>query len=99
MKNIFFIVVILFIFTGNACSKKTGGTVNHAPVAVLAVTVKSASPFTVDFTITASDEDHDALTYKWDFGEGTTKEGAATETFTYPENKTFTIKVAVSDGK
>ena len=49
--------------------------------------------------MTASDEDNDALTYKWDFGEGTTKDGAAIETFTYPDNKTFTIKVAVSDGK
>ena len=104
MKNTFLIIVILFIFTSNACSKKTGsGTVippaNHAPVAVLAATVKSANPFTVDFIVTASDEDHDSLTYQWDFGEGTTKNGAATETFTYPDNKTFTIKVAVSDGK
>ncbi|MEP6947898.1 MAG: PKD domain-containing protein [Ginsengibacter sp.] len=104
MKNTFLIVVILFIFMGNACSKKTGGgtitpQVNHAPVAVLAAAIKSASPFTVDFNVTASDEDHDPLTYKWDFGEGTTKYGTAMETFTYPENKTYTVKVAVSDGK
>ena len=104
MKTISLISCVVFCLANYACSKKTGtGTVtppvNHAPVAVLAATVKSANPFTVDFKVTASDEDHDALTYKWDFGEGTTKDGTATETFTYPENKTFTIKVAVSDGK
>jgi len=103
MKNISLIVFIIFCFTNCACSKKTdGGSVipgNHPPVASLAVTVKSASPFTVEFKVTASDEDNDALTYSWDFGEGTTKTGAATETFTYEENKAFTIKVAVTDGK
>ncbi|HRH59111.1 MAG TPA: PKD domain-containing protein, partial [Chitinophagaceae bacterium] len=52
----------------------------------------------VDFTVTASDQDGDALTYNWDFGEGTKKQGAATESFTYAEGKIYTAKVTVSDG-
>jgi O-glycosyl hydrolase len=40
------------------------------------------------------------LTYTWDFGEGTTKQGDAEESFIYKDvNKTYTVKVAVSDGK
>jgi glucuronoarabinoxylan endo-1,4-beta-xylanase len=104
MKTISLISCAIFCFTNCACSKKSGSDpsippVNHSPVATLTAIVKNVSPFTIEFDVTASDEDHDALTYKWDFGEGTTKDGAAMETFTYPENKTFTIKVAVSDGK
>jgi len=102
MKNILLIVPIIFCFTNSACSKKSGGSTiqtNHPPIATLVAAVKSASPFTIEFKVTASDQDNDALTYTWDFGEGTKKNGGATETFTYQENKTYTAKVAVSDGK
>lgn len=103
MKNISLILYTIFCFTNSACSKKSGGGTpipnNHPPIATLAATIKSVNPFTVDFKVTASDQDNDPLTYAWDFGEGTTKNGNAVETFTYLENKTFTIKVAVTDGK
>jgi len=104
MKNILLISYAIFCFTNYACSKKSvsgslAPPVNHIPVASLTATIKSVNPFTIDFKVTASDEDNDVLIYKWDFGEGTIKNGTATETFTYPENKIFTIKVAVTDGK
>ena len=104
MKIISLICWAIFCFTNYACSKKSGSDppvthINHAPVASLAATVKNVSPFTVDFKVTASDEDNDVLSYKWDFGEGTIKDGSAEESFTYPENKTFNIKVTVTDGK
>jgi len=103
MKNVLLIAGVIFNLTNSACSKKTAGGIevpaNHPPVAALAATIKSINPFTVEFKVTASDQDNDALTYAWDFGEGTTKKGSATETFTYQENKAFTIKVAVTDGK
>src|SRR5438477_13040112 len=102
MKNILLIVSIIFCFANSACSKKSGnGTIqtNHPPIASLVVTVKSASPFTIEFKVTASDEDNDPLTYTWDFGDGTTKTGSATETHNYADNKTFTAKVVVTDGK
>jgi glucuronoarabinoxylan endo-1,4-beta-xylanase len=101
MKNALLVLALFFSLT-NACSK-TGGdspsTVNHSPVATLAATVTSANPFTIDFKVTASDEDNDALTYTWNFGEGTTKQGQAEENFTYQLNKSFTVTVDVTDGK
>lgn len=102
-KNISLIGCAIFCLANYACSKKSvsdrATPVNHSPVASITATVKKASPFTVDFKVIASDEDNDVLSYQWDFGEGTTKAGNAEESFTYPENKTFTVKVAVSDGK
>jgi O-glycosyl hydrolase len=103
MKNVILITGIIFCFANSACSKKSPGgnitPVNHQPLASLATTIKSVSPFTVEFKLTASDQDNDALTYTWDFGDGTTKTGGATETHDYPENKTFTAKVSITDGK
>lgn len=102
MKNISLITITIFLVVNNACSKKTStppSSNNHQPVATLNVTITSANPFTVNFKVTASDEDNDKLTYTWNFGEGTTKEGEAEESFTYEANKTFTITVTVNDGK
>lgn len=103
MKNILLIVYVIFCFTNSACSKKSGdgtpASINHPPIASLAAAVKSVSPFTFEFKVTASDQDNDALTYTWDFGEGTTKNGGATETFIYQDNKIYTAKVTVTDGK
>src|SRR6266542_1229448 len=102
MKSCLLFIALSFSLINNACSK-TGGdkpsSVNHAPVATLTTTITSTNPFTVDFKITASDEDKDALTYTWNFGEGTTKQGNAEESFTYPLNKTFTVTVDVTDNK
>ncbi len=83
-----------------AC-KKTGGTSNnnHAPLAALTVAITKVDPFTVDLTCAASDEDGDVLTYKWDFGDGTIKDGNAKETHSYDANKMYAVKVTVSDGK
>ena len=102
MKNIVLVTGIILFVVNIACSKKTSApssSHNHQPVATLSATITSAEPFTVDFKVTASDEDNDPLTYKWNFGEGTTKEGKAEESFTYEANKTFTVTVAVSDGR
>jgi O-glycosyl hydrolase len=101
MKNIFLITVIIFSLANNACSKKTSSppSSNHQPIATLSETITNAEPFTIDFKVNASDEDNDALTYTWNFGEGTTKEGKAEESFSYDANKTFTVTVKVSDEK
>ena len=89
MKTISLISCAIFCFTNYACSKKSGSDppvthINHAPVASLAATVKNVSPFTVDFKVTASDEDNDVLSYQWDFGEGTIKDGIADRNFYIP---------------
>jgi PKD repeat protein len=49
------------------------------------------------FTAAASDADGDALTYRWDFGDGSTGAGAWVE-HTYRSAGTYTAVVSVSDG-
>lgn len=102
MKKASFIFVI-FCLGFLACSKKGGGNnnppVNHSPLASITADIVSANPFSYKFTVTATDQDQDPLTYSWDFGEGTLKSGAAVETFNYAADKDYVVKVKVSDGK
>ncbi|VTR96211.1 na-ca exchanger integrin-beta4 : Na-Ca exchanger/integrin-beta4 OS=Trichodesmium erythraeum (strain IMS101) GN=Tery_1772 PE=4 SV=1: Calx-beta: Calx-beta: Calx-beta: Calx-beta: Calx-beta: Calx-beta: PKD: PKD: HemolysinCabind: HemolysinCabind [Gemmata massiliana] len=51
----------------------------------------------VRFAGSATDADGDALTYSWDFGDGTTGSGAA-PTHVYADNGTYTARLTVSDG-
>ncbi len=102
MRNNSFIFLAFIIFCFTACSKKStspSGSTNHAPLATLSTSSLPLTPLTIDFTVTASDVDGDALTYNWDFGDGTNKNGTNKESRTYAADKTYTIKVAVSDGK
>lgn len=103
MKTSILIVTIIFCVANNACSKKNSGTpvnpANHAPVAALKASIAKIDPYTVDLTVTASDEDADVLTYNWDFGDGTKKTGTYEESHTYAADNTYTVTVAVSDGK
>lgn len=86
-----------------ACSKKGSGNnsngVNHPPQANITSDLISVNPFTFKFNVGATDQDIDPLTYSWDFGEGTLKDGTASETFQYAKGKDYTVKVKVSDGK
>lgn len=52
----------------------------------------------VAFDATASDPDGDALSYAWDFGDGTTST-QVDPSHTYDDNGTYQVKLAVSDGK
>ncbi|HEX5861320.1 MAG TPA: S8 family serine peptidase [Nocardioides sp.] len=49
------------------------------------------------FTAAASDADGDTLTYRWDFGDGSSGSGAMTE-HTYAAAGTYTAVATVSDG-
>ena len=54
----------------------------------------------MQFAVTATDEDGDALTYAWDFdGNGTTDSTAEDPSHTYTTAGTFNAKVTVSDGE
>jgi cytochrome c len=55
-------------------------------------------PLAVQFSATGSDPDGDALTYKWDFGDGGTSL-LQNPSHTYATAGTYTAKVTVSDGK
>src|SRR6185503_2070293 len=95
MNYLFF----LLIASGFFCQKKSSAIKNEQPSVSLAADLTSTNLFTYKFTVTARDPESDPLTFTWDFGEGTIKQGNSAETFTYPADKTFTIKVKVSDGK
>lgn len=94
-------ILFLFYLPGApACSKKTGvHAANHPPSAIIRSSLVNINPFTYHFEVDASDQEFDRLSYTWDFGEGTTKQGNAEETFSYDNGKTYIIKVKVSDGK
>jgi PKD repeat protein/plastocyanin len=73
---------------------------NHTPVITEAKATPQSgfAPLNVKFDVTASDEDHDDLTYSWKFGDG----GTSTQedpTHTYTQGGTFEAEVTVSDGK
>lgn len=84
-----------------ACSKKPsqGNTTNSSPVVSMTAHLVKTNPFSFRFVVTATDPELDPLTYKWDFGEGTIRSGAAEETFSYQPDKDYVVKVTVSDGK
>lgn len=73
---------------------------NSAPNAVLTATPTSGElPLTVSFDASgSSDPNDDALTYTWDFGDGSSATGA-TASHTYTEQDTYIAQVTVSDGE
>ncbi|QZH67830.1 PQQ-dependent sugar dehydrogenase [Mycolicibacterium farcinogenes] len=74
---------------------------NRAPTAVLTATPSNGySPLVVEFSSQGSgDPDPDtALTYHWDFGDGTTST-QANPTKTYDTNGTYHVTLTVSDGE
>ena len=66
----------------------------------MAVTSDKGRPKVGDpqrFSAAASDADGDTLTYRWDFGDGSTGAGALVE-HAYAKAGTYTAVVTVSDG-
>ncbi|MFD3475396.1 PQQ-dependent sugar dehydrogenase [Streptomyces sp. NPDC058695] len=72
-------------------------TDGHSPVVDAKVDKTSGqAPLKARFSSTASDADGDALTYSWNFGDGTTGTGAA-PSHTYKKNGTYTATVTAKD--
>ncbi|MGV9904451.1 PQQ-dependent sugar dehydrogenase [Streptomyces sp. NPDC003388] len=73
-------------------------TDGHSPVAQAAADRTSGqAPLKVAFSSAgSSDQDGDALTYSWDFGDGATATGAA-PTHKYKKNGTYTATVTAKD--
>lgn len=71
---------------------------NAKPEAVIkASTLQGLSPLVVDFDASEStDIDGDTLTFAWDFGDGTTGQGAI-KTKTFTANGTFIVVLTVTD--
>ncbi|HEY2414854.1 MAG TPA: PQQ-dependent sugar dehydrogenase [Pirellulaceae bacterium] len=74
------------------------GSTDRAPTAVASADVTSGpSPLTVHFDASRStDPDNDALTYSWNFGDGTTGSGVSA-THTYSSNGQFNAVLTVRD--
>ncbi|WP_438302940.1 PQQ-dependent sugar dehydrogenase [Streptomyces sp. HUAS TT11] len=74
-------------------------TDGHSPVAQAAASKTSGqAPLKVAFSSAgSSDQDGDALTYSWDFGDGGTST-AANPSHTYRKNGTYTATVTAKDG-
>ena len=74
---------------------------NQAPV-IASVGGPYAAPegTTVALAVTASDPDGDALSWAWDLdGDGTYAPGAATASFTPPDEGSYTVAVRVTDAR
>ncbi|MEU7146794.1 PQQ-dependent sugar dehydrogenase [Streptomyces sp. NPDC045456] len=72
----------------------TGG---HSPVAeAKADRTSGQAPLRAKFTASATDADGDALTYTWDFGDGTTSQQQS-PAHTYRKNGTYTATVTAED--
>ncbi|MEP7377204.1 MAG: PKD domain-containing protein [Chitinophagaceae bacterium] len=101
MKQLLNVLMLIFAFTLLKSCKKSNSSkrANSRPLVQLTAEMTNANPFTFKFTATASDVEADPLKFTWNFGEGTVKEGGTVENFTYQDNKEYTIKVTVSDGK
>nr|WOJ45599.1 GH6 family Cel6A cellobiohydrolase type II [uncultured Vibrio sp.] len=84
---------------GPTCSGSDSPPSNTLPDAVADATpVSGIAPLEVSFSGTrSSDEDGDALTYIWDFGDGETATGKDV-LHTYTEPGQYTAKLTVDDG-
>nr|MCU0353737.1 PKD domain-containing protein [Cytophagales bacterium] len=90
--------LLLVLLAGGSCKKDQPASRQPYDASLEARLVKT-NPFTYQFTASARDVEGDPLQYAWDFGEGTRKTGAATETFVFPEGRDFTVQVSITDGK
>ena len=87
--------------TGTSCAIATAAVpvhVNHAPAAVVGLDVSGCPGDPIPFDASrSSDPDGDALTYRWDFGDGTTGTGM-TAPHRYETPGQFPATVTVDDG-
>jgi PKD repeat protein len=84
---------------GSATDTVTVTVGNRPPTVQLAATPTSGrAQLTVSFTATGSDPDGDALTYTYDFGDGSQLFTGRTATHTYKKAGVYTAKVTASDG-
>ncbi|GEM_PF-893415 len=96
MRTIYFFSAC-FAFLSCNDEKSVPEPANLPPTVTLASELISVDPFTYQFSAAAEDPEKDDLVFRWDFGEGTVKEGGVEETFSFDDGGDFNVKVTVSD--
>ena len=71
---------------------------NHAPVAVVGGPYNTTTGTVQVDGSQSTDADNDALTFRWDFGDGSGGDGAKLS-HTYPSNGSYNISLVVTDAK
>jgi PKD repeat protein len=88
--------------TAVAVARSGDSAPQNAPPRVGSVTASATSGVqaasTITFTAQATDPENAALTYTWDFGDGSAGSGQST-THVYASSGTFTARVTVNDGQ
>ena len=96
MKNLVICICLLALLAGCETANAPGGS--DASVNLSADVTQGQAPFTVNLKTDVSGFVDDALTYRWDFGQGTRLSGNSSRVFTYRTPNTYTVTVEVSDG-
>ena len=85
---------------GTRCSSSSAAVsvfVNTAPSVTLNNEAAACQGSTVRFDASAKDADGDALTYAWDFGDGSVVNGGASQSHAYTKGGVYTVQVTVDD--
>ncbi len=80
------------------CLDQTGSYNNHAPVASIAPATGIEGSQIAFSAAASSDADGDALTYSWDFGDGSATGSGVAPSHTYADNGTYVVTLTVNDG-
>ncbi|NQT95317.1 MAG: PKD domain-containing protein, partial [Candidatus Omnitrophica bacterium] len=88
---------------GTGCSKAIATAcvdVNSPPIAKLQGPGAICSGKTASFDASGSyDPDGDRLTYRWDFGDGTTQDGSSRTSHSYKEGGVYNVRVTIDDNR
>ena len=89
------------LYSSNEVRRITATVANRSPQAVASADVLSGQPpLTVHFSSAGSaDPDGDAVSYNWNFGDGTANSSAANPTHQYTAPGSYTATLTVSDGQ
>lgn len=99
MKAFILLLFAAGTISGSNCTKKNTTKANYPPLGQLVSNMIAAAPYQFEFTVTASDQEFDLLSYRWNFGEGTTRNGNAKEKHVFTKEGTYIVTVEVTDGK
>jgi glucose/arabinose dehydrogenase len=88
-------------YGANQVRRITATSTNRSPVAVASADVTSGPPpLLVQFSAAgSSDPDRDAITYSWNFGDGSATSALASPSHQFTVKGTHTVTLTVSDGK